>query len=58
MSGEIVVDVLVGGTALGSAHGDDAVTAELLAVATDMIDICPGAWRVTDLTDEQRTELD
>ncbi|NDZ96848.1 precorrin-3B synthase [Streptomyces sp. SID6673] len=58
VSGEIVVDVLVGGTALGSAHGDDAVTAELLAVATDMIDICPGAWRVTDLTDEQRTELD
>ncbi|WAC55441.1 precorrin-3B synthase [Gordonia sp. SL306] len=57
-SGEIVVDVLVGGTALGSARGDDAISAELLAVATDMIAICPGAWRVSDLTEAQRTELD
>ncbi|MGC4963538.1 precorrin-3B synthase [Gordonia sp. DT101] len=56
--GEIVADVLVGGAVLGSARGDETVATELLAVAADMIDICHGAWRVADLAETERTELD
>nr|WP_124707305.1 nitrite/sulfite reductase [Gordonia insulae] len=54
---DMAADVLVGGSAVGSARGAGDVVDALIDVVHDLIDIAPGSWRVADLDDAQRNEL-
>ncbi|MFW0794785.1 precorrin-3B synthase [Gordonia sp. CPCC 205515] len=51
-------DIVVGGAPLGSATGLDAIVSALLEVAHAVLEIAPGAWRIADLSDEQRGDLE
>lgn len=51
-------DIVVGGAPLGSTEGLDAIVAAMLAVAHTVLEFAPDAWRVADLSDAQRTDLD
>ncbi|MEE4025715.1 precorrin-3B synthase [Gordonia sp. PKS22-38] len=53
----IVADIMVDGELLGSATGVDGIVAALLDVAHDFTAVAPQAWRVGDLTAEQRDSL-
>lgn len=53
----LAADVLIGGTAVGSATGTEAIVRALIAVAAGLGEVSPGAWRVRDLDDDSRRRL-
>ncbi|MEE3850291.1 precorrin-3B synthase [Gordonia sp. LSe1-13] len=53
----IVADIMVGGELLGSVTGVNGIVGALLDVAHDFTECAPQAWRVGDLTVEQRDSL-
>lgn len=53
----LAADVLIGGTAVGSATGTEAIVRALIAVAAGLGEVSPGAWRVRDLDDDSRLRL-
>ncbi|MFC9980169.1 precorrin-3B synthase [Gordonia sp. NPDC127522] len=53
----LAADVLIGGTAVGSATGTKAIVRALIAVAAGLGEVSPGAWRVRDLDDDSRRRL-
>ncbi|WP_374611061.1 precorrin-3B synthase [Gordonia sp. (in: high G+C Gram-positive bacteria)] len=53
----LAADVLIGGTAVGSATGTEAVVRALIAVAAGLGEVSPGAWRVRDLDDDSQRRL-
>ncbi|MBN0973975.1 MULTISPECIES: precorrin-3B synthase [unclassified Gordonia (in: high G+C Gram-positive bacteria)] len=53
----LAADVLIGGTAVGSATGTEAIVRALIAVAAGLGEVSPGAWRVRDLDDVSRRRL-
>ncbi|WP_439032949.1 precorrin-3B synthase [Gordonia terrae] len=54
----LTADILVGGAAVGSASGVDAIVAALMAVAAGLGRVSPGSWRVKDLGTAERHDLD
>ena len=55
--GSVTVDILVDGEDVGSVGSPVDVIGALLAVAHDLLDIAPGAWRVSDLAPRERSAL-
>lgn len=55
--GSVAVDILVDGEDVGSVENPADVIGALLAVAHDLLDIAPGAWRVSDLAPRERAAL-
>ncbi|UEA61718.1 nitrite/sulfite reductase [Gordonia otitidis] len=55
--GSVTVDILIDGEDVGSVGSPVDVIGALLAVAHDLLDIAPGAWRVSDLAPRERSAL-
>ena len=55
--GSVTVDILIDGEDVGSVENLADVIDVLLAVAHDLLDIAPGAWRVSDLAPRERSAL-
>ncbi|MEO9330104.1 precorrin-3B synthase [Gordonia aurantiaca] len=53
----LTADIVVDGTAVGSASGVDGIVTSLISVATTLQEVAPGAWRVRDLGAEDRARL-
>ncbi|MGW9266824.1 precorrin-3B synthase, partial [Gordonia terrae] len=53
----LAADINIGGVAVGSASGSEAIVRALIAVAAGLGQVAPGAWRVRDLDTDARRRL-
>ncbi|MCG7630838.1 precorrin-3B synthase [Gordonia McavH-238-E] len=53
----LAADISIGGVAVGSASGSEAIVRALIAVAAGLGEVSPGAWRVRDLDTDARRRL-
>ncbi|MFE0747970.1 precorrin-3B synthase [Gordonia sp. NPDC058843] len=58
VDGPVVADIVIGGVAVGSATGPEAIVRALIAVAAGLGEVAPGAWRVRDLDADTRLRLE
>ncbi|GAC48460.1 precorrin-3B synthase [Gordonia aichiensis NBRC 108223] len=56
-NGSVGFDIVIGGENAGSVARESDVAQALLAVARDVLDVAPDAWRISDLTSSDRAEL-
>lgn len=53
----LAANISIGGVAVGSASGSEAIVRALIAVAAGLGQVAPGAWRVRDLDTDARRRL-
>ncbi|ANY23545.1 precorrin-3B synthase [Gordonia terrae] len=53
----LAANISIGGVAVGSASGSEAIVRALIAVAAGLGQVVPGAWRVRDLDTDARRRL-